>query len=127
MFNLAKFAPQDITRLNAICAKGQRSGMRHELREGTADEWLIIRGLAKGNIVGRRLPIFLQDIISSTELLRLHSTIQAQVEGELRFRLSGGNSVPASRRHTQALKEDILLAAESTKVNSKSCTTSYVL
>ena len=60
--------------------------MRHELREGTADEWLIIRGLAKGNIVGRRLPIFLQDIISSTELLRLHSTIQAQVEGELRFR-----------------------------------------
>ena len=92
--------PQDNTRLNAICAKGQRSGMRHELREGTADEWLIIRGLAEGNIVGRRLPIFLQDIFSSTELLRLHSTIQAQVEGELRFRLSGKNSVPASRRHT---------------------------
>ena len=67
--------------------------------------------------MGRRLPIFLQDIYSSTELLRLHSTIQAQVEGELRFRLSGGNSVSASRRHTQALKEDILLAAESTKVN----------
>ena len=91
--------------------------MRHELRVGTADEWLIIRGLAEGNIVSRRLPIFLQDIFSSTELLRLHSTIQAQVEGELRFRLSKGNSVSASRRHTQALKEDILLAAESTKVN----------
>ena len=49
--------------------------MRHELREGTAVEWLIIRGLAEGNIVGRRLPTFLQDIFSSTELLRLHSTI----------------------------------------------------
>ena len=91
--------------------------MRHELKEGTADGWLIIRGLAEGNIVGRRLPIFLQDIFGSTELLRLHSTIQAQAEGELRFCLSGGNSVSASRRHTQALKEDILLAAESTKVN----------
>ena len=39
------------------------------------------------------------------------------MEGELRFRLSGENSVPASRRHTQALKEAILLVAESTKVN----------
>ena len=91
--------------------------MRHELRVGTADEWLIIRGLAEGNIVGRRLPIFLQDIFSSTELLRLHSTIQDQVKGDLRFCLSGENSVPASRRHTQTLKEDNLLAAESTKVN----------
>ena len=34
--------PQYITQLNAIGAKGQRSGMRHELKEGTADEWLII-------------------------------------------------------------------------------------
>ena len=74
-------------------------------------------GVGERKYSGRRLPIFLQDIFSSTELLRLHSTIQDQVKGELRFRLSGENSVPVSRRHTQALKENVLLAAESTKVN----------
>ena len=74
-------------------------------------------GVGERKYSGRRLPIFLQDIFSSTELLRLRSTIQDQVKGDLRFCLSGENSVPASRRHTQTLKEDNLLAAESTKVN----------
>ena len=78
--------------------------MRHELIEGAADEWLIIRGLAEGNITGRSLPLFSQITVSFTELLRLHSTIEVQMEGELRFRLRGGNSVPASRSHTQVLR-----------------------
>ena len=34
MFNPAKLSHQDITRLNAICAKGQRSMMRHESKQG---------------------------------------------------------------------------------------------
>ncbi|CAH0491448.1 unnamed protein product [Peronospora farinosa] len=124
MFNPAKFSPQECSRLKAICGKGQRMGVRHELREGSADEWIIIRGLAEGDIVTRRLPLFLQNIYGSTELLRLHSTIQAQVEGELRFRLSGGSSVPASRRHTQALKEEICWQQKVPRSTGRSYTTS---
>lgn len=95
-------------------------GIKHELREGTADEWLIIQDVAEGNIVGRSLPQFLKAVFTSQELLRLHSTIKAQVEGVLSFRLRGRGDVLPTRQHTQALKEDILLAAERTKVNRQS-------
>ena len=67
-------------------------------------------GIGGGNYSGQTAAAVPSINVLFTELLRLHSTIQAQVEGELRFRLSGGNFVPTSRRHTQTLKDDILLA-----------------
>ena len=67
-------------------------------------------GIGGGKYCGQTAAAVPSRNVLFTELLRLHSTIQSQVEGELRFRLSGGNFVPASRRHTQALKDDILLA-----------------
>ena len=88
-----------------------------EVRYGTEDEWKIIPGLAEGNIVKKCLPQFLTSMFDHSELLRLHRTTEAQVEGELSFRLCGKSKVPTSRRHTLAMTEDILAAVESTNVN----------
>ncbi|EGZ18643.1 hypothetical protein PHYSODRAFT_502046 [Phytophthora sojae] len=90
---------------------------QHQLREGSDDEWKIIQGLAEGSIVSRRLPDFIRSILDSQERLRLYSTIQAQVEGELMFVLNGYTGVRVSRQHTRAFQEDILLAAERANVN----------
>uniref|UniRef100_M4BQG3 Uncharacterized protein n=1 Tax=Hyaloperonospora arabidopsidis (strain Emoy2) TaxID=559515 RepID=M4BQG3_HYAAE len=88
-----------------------------EVRDGTEDEWKIIPGLAEGDIVKKCLPQFLTSMFDHSELLRLHRTTEAQVEGELSFRLCGKSNVPTSRRHTLAMTEDILAAVESTNVN----------
>ena len=117
MFNPVTYSPQEITRLRALC--GERRGPVDplELRNGTKNEWKIIQGMVEGDIVGRRLPQFITSIFDHYELLRLHRTIKAQVEGELSFRLGGKSTVPTSKWLTLAMTENILVVAESTNAN----------
>ena len=117
MFNPSKYEAEEIERLRAICASSGRDRSGPRLRTGSDDEWKIIQGLAEGHIVSRGLPHFLKRIFTAKDRLRFLTTIQLQVEGELSFSLDGSITIAASRQHTQALKEDVLLAAEGLKVN----------
>ncbi|TDH69343.1 hypothetical protein CCR75_005032 [Bremia lactucae] len=53
----------------------------------------------------------------------LSGTIQAQAKGELRFLLSRGSSIPASRSHTQAVNEEILLLQKLSRSTGTTYTT----
>ncbi|OWZ18037.1 LOW QUALITY PROTEIN: hypothetical protein PHMEG_0007942 [Phytophthora megakarya] len=114
MFNPQKFSKDDIKRLRGICQRGEPPREGLQLREGTTDQW---KGLAEGDIVGLRFPAFVRRLFDSQEQLRLLSTIQAQVEGELMLTLNGYTTVNRRREHTRALKEAILLAAEIMNIN----------
>ena len=62
------------------------------------------------------MPQFLHKIFSAMNRLRLQNTIEVQVKSELSFFCLGAVTILASRQHTQALQEDMLLAAEGLKV-----------
>ncbi|POM81568.1 Hypothetical protein PHPALM_440 [Phytophthora palmivora] len=112
MFNPRVFSRQDTSRLRTGALAGNR------LREGTKDEWKIISGLAEGSIVCRHLPAFIKSVLAPKEQLRLYTTIQRQVEGELVIQLRNGTGVASTRQQTRELKEDIMMAAERFKVNT---------
>uniref|UniRef100_A0AAV1TDY3 Uncharacterized protein n=1 Tax=Peronospora matthiolae TaxID=2874970 RepID=A0AAV1TDY3_9STRA len=117
MFNPEKYAAATVARLRSLCEAQDTRSTGARLRDGTDEEWEIIQGLAEGHIVSRSCPHFIKKVINAKDRLRLLSTIQLQVEGELSFSLAGQGAIPSSRHHTQALKEDILLAAEGLKMN----------
>uniref|UniRef100_A0AAV1TTD2 Uncharacterized protein n=1 Tax=Peronospora matthiolae TaxID=2874970 RepID=A0AAV1TTD2_9STRA len=117
MFNPEKYAAATIARLRSLCEAQDTRSTGTRLRDGTDEEWDIIQGLAEGHIVSRSCPHFIKKVLNTKDRLRLQSTIQLQVEGELSFSLAGQGAISSSRQHTQALKEDILLAAEGLKVN----------
>lgn len=77
----------------------------------------MIIGIAEGTIACRRMPDFLNSVFDSQERLRLHTTIQQQVEGELVLQLRGRARVRQSRQQTRLIKEDILLDAAKARVN----------
>uniref|UniRef100_A0AAV1V900 Uncharacterized protein n=1 Tax=Peronospora matthiolae TaxID=2874970 RepID=A0AAV1V900_9STRA len=117
MFNPEKHAAATVARLRSLCEAQDTRSTGTRLRDGTDEEWEIIQGLAEGYFVSRSCPHFIKKVLNAKDRLRLQSTIQLQVEGELSFSLAGQGAIPFSRQHTQALKEDILLAAEGLKVN----------
>uniref|UniRef100_A0AAV1TTE6 Uncharacterized protein n=1 Tax=Peronospora matthiolae TaxID=2874970 RepID=A0AAV1TTE6_9STRA len=90
MFNPEKYAAATVARLRSLCEAQDTRSTGTRLRD---------------------------ESVNAKDRLRLQSTIQLQVEGELSFSLAGQGAIPSSRQHTQALKEDILLAAEGLKVN----------
>ena len=63
-----------------------------------------------------RADIFSQ-VLSSEDRLRLFSTIQAHVEGELILKLDRARGIRVTRRTTKALTEAILESAELARVN----------
>uniref|UniRef100_A0AAV1V7Y5 CCHC-type domain-containing protein n=2 Tax=Peronospora matthiolae TaxID=2874970 RepID=A0AAV1V7Y5_9STRA len=117
MFNPAKFSGVEIARLRAVCASPQAPAGQHQVRKGTDDEWKIVLGLIEGTIACRNMPAFLPHILRSEECLRLVSTIQAQVEGELIMQLGRSGGVRVTRQSTKAITERILESAELARVN----------
>ena len=83
MFNPAKYQPAEIAKLTQVCEASYEGAYGLKYRDGTAEEWKVIEGLAEGSIACRQLPSFVQSIVDSPERIRLLKTIQAQVEGEL--------------------------------------------
>ena len=69
--------------LKTLCTTGLVLAKARRVREGTDDEWKVIIGIDEGHIACSRIPCFLRAVMDSTERLRLHKTIQAQVEGRL--------------------------------------------
>ncbi|GMF48218.1 unnamed protein product [Phytophthora fragariaefolia] len=88
------------------------------LREGTEDEWVIIKGLVEGTIVCRKFPPFTAQLMRTEERLRFLGTIQAQVEGHLRFSLGNENPVPIVYQTTNGILDTIIAAAETRKIHS---------
>ena len=117
MFDPSAFSRETITRLTSLCAAPAARAGQHQVRAGTDDEWAIITGLVEGTVACRRMPDFIQQVLKSEERLRLYSTIQAQVEGELTFQLDRARVVPLSRRTTKAITEAILESAELARIN----------
>ncbi|KAI9996223.1 hypothetical protein PInf_013606 [Phytophthora infestans] len=74
--------------------------------------------MTEGSIVCRRMPDFLKSVLDSKEPIRLHRTIQSQVEGELQLQLRGRTTIRPSRQQTQMIQEDIRVAAEELHVNT---------
>lgn len=117
MFDPSAFTEEQITRFRSLCAaQGARAG-QHQVREGTDDEWTIIAGLVEGTVACRRMPDFIQQVLKGEERLRLYSTIQAQVEGELILQLDRAGGIKLSRRTTKAITEAILESAELARIN----------
>ena len=83
---------------------------------GTDEEWRIIVRLAEGHIACRRMPDFLRSVLDSGGRLRLYSTIQAQVEGQLFLTLSRGRPIPNGRQTSNGITEMILESAERLQV-----------
>uniref|UniRef100_A0AAV1TMW8 CCHC-type domain-containing protein n=1 Tax=Peronospora matthiolae TaxID=2874970 RepID=A0AAV1TMW8_9STRA len=117
MFDPAKFSLEDSITLKAICVARLGNTGFQRLGEGSDDEWRIIVGIAEGHIVCRRMPDFLRSVLDSKERLRLYSTVQAQVEGQLVLHISGGRDIPLSRQTTKAITEKILESAELLRVS----------
>uniref|UniRef100_A0AAV1UJ31 LAGLIDADG endonuclease n=1 Tax=Peronospora matthiolae TaxID=2874970 RepID=A0AAV1UJ31_9STRA len=117
VFNPAKFSGVEIARLRAVCASPQYPAGQHQVRKGTDDEWNIVLGLVEGTIAYRNMPAFLPRILRSEKCLRLVSTIQAQVEGELIMQLGLSRGVRVTRQSTKAITERILESAELARVN----------
>lgn len=117
MFNPACFSKPDIVKFRAICEQVHATQGDKHLREATADEWTVIVGIAEGTIACRRMPDFLSSVFDSQERLRLHTTIQQQVEGELVMQLRGRARVKHSRQQTRLIKKDILLDAAKARIN----------
>ncbi|KAI9993677.1 hypothetical protein PInf_015974 [Phytophthora infestans] len=118
MFNPSVYSKADIAALRRICEKPAAATAGSLLRPATKDEWKIIGGLAEGTIVCRRMPDFLKSVFDSQERLRLHRTIQSQVEGELQIQLRGRATIRHSRQQTQTIQEDIRIAAEELRANT---------
>uniref|UniRef100_A0AAV1TQW4 LAGLIDADG endonuclease n=1 Tax=Peronospora matthiolae TaxID=2874970 RepID=A0AAV1TQW4_9STRA len=117
MFDPAKFSLEDSITLKAICVARLGNTGFQRLREGSDDEWRIIVGIAEGHIVCRRMPDFLRSVLACKERLRLYSTVQAQVEGQLVLHISGGRDIPLSRQTTKVITEKILESAELLRVS----------
>ncbi|KAE9272876.1 hypothetical protein PF001_g27749 [Phytophthora fragariae] len=111
MFNPALFSKEDIATLSAICTQPLDDRQGRRLREGTKDEWRVISGIAEGSIVCRRMPDLLRSVLDAKERLRLYTTIQKQVEGELVIQLRSWAEIKENRQQTRTIKDDILLAA----------------
>lgn len=117
LFQPGYFSKQEVESLTALCEKPALLSTTRRLRKGSKDEWKIITGIAEGRIVCRQMPAFLKEILSADDRLRLYSTVQVQVEGELVFQLKAPTSVSTSRQSTRALKDEILFAGQTSKVN----------
>ena len=65
-FNPAKYPPADIEKLTIVCEAPSNGAFTQVYRDGTAEEWKIIEGLAEGSIACRKLPSFVQSILNST-------------------------------------------------------------
>lgn len=76
-------------------------------REPTPEEWEIITGLLSGKIIARRLPQFLKRCCSWQLLVRLHQTIQEEVEGELYAGLPLGFKMHNENQHTKRIATEI--------------------
>ncbi|ETP18592.1 hypothetical protein F441_07216, partial [Phytophthora nicotianae CJ01A1] len=118
MFNPSVYPKADIVALRGICEQRAAAPAGSLLRPATKDEWKIIGGLAEGKIVCRRMPEFLKSVFDSRERLRLHRTIQSQVEGELKLQLRGRTTIRPCRQQTQTIQEDIRIAAEELRANT---------
>ena len=55
MFNPAKYPPADIEKLTIVCEAPSKGDFCQFYRDGTAEEWKIIEGLAEGSIACRKL------------------------------------------------------------------------
>ena len=117
MFNPAKYPPADIEKLTIVCEAPSKGAFGQFYRDGTAEEWKIIEGLAEGSIACRKLPSFVQSILDSTERIRLLNTIEAQVEGEMIMTLQRHHHIQVSRQSTNSIITMILEAAELVRVN----------
>ena len=93
-----------------------RTRSRPPITEGTDDEWRITVGIAEGHIACRRMPDFLRSVLESRERLRLYSTIQDQVEGQLILTLGIGRPIPIGRQTSNGITEMILESAELLRV-----------
>ncbi|ETL95253.1 hypothetical protein L917_06915 [Phytophthora nicotianae] len=118
MFNPSVYPKADIVALRGICEQRAAALAGSLLRPATKDEWKIIGGLAEGKIVCRRMPEFLKSVFDSRERLRLHRTIQSQVEGELKLQLCGRTTIRPCRQQTQTIQEDIRITAEELRANT---------
>ncbi|KUF81385.1 hypothetical protein AM587_10001800 [Phytophthora nicotianae] len=118
MFNPSVYPKADIVALRGICEQRAAAPAGSLLRSATKDEWKIIGGLAEGKIECRRMPEFLKSVFDSRERLRLHRTIQSQVEGELKLQLCGRTTIRPCRQQTQTIQEDIRITAEELRANT---------
>ena len=117
MFDPAKYSIAEATKLKDICTARLGPARAHRLREGTDDEWRVIVGIAEGHIACRRMPDFLRSVFDSGERLRLYSTIQAQVEGQLVLTIGRGRYIPISRQTSNGITAMILESAELLRVS----------
>ena len=65
---------------------------------------------------------FFKEVLAITEKLRLYSTIQAKLEGELVLHLDRARGIRVIRRTMKAFTESILQSAELAPINCKPCT-----
>ncbi|KAE9211855.1 hypothetical protein PF005_g10841 [Phytophthora fragariae] len=114
MFDPDTYSAAEAKKLRTICVKPKDRTRGTRLREGTDAEWKIIGGMTDGSIACRKLPVFIKQVLDAQERLRLHSTIQAQVEGELVLHLIRNRGVRSTFQQKtgqthgafQALAED---------------------
>uniref|UniRef100_M4BBH2 Uncharacterized protein n=1 Tax=Hyaloperonospora arabidopsidis (strain Emoy2) TaxID=559515 RepID=M4BBH2_HYAAE len=116
MFDPAEFSVELATKLRTLCTARLGPVRAHRLREGMDDEQRIIVGIAEGHIACRRMPDFLRSVLDRGERLRLYSTIQAQVEGQLVLTLGRGRPIPIGRQTSNGITEMILESAELLRV-----------
>ncbi|KAE9010242.1 hypothetical protein PF011_g9908 [Phytophthora fragariae] len=117
MFDPDTYSAAEAKKLRTICVKPKDRTRGTRLREGTDAEWKIIGGMTDGSIACRKLPVFIKQVLDAQERLRLHSTIQAQVEGELVLHLIRNRGVRVSQQTTKAITDAILESAELARVN----------
>ena len=117
MFDSYAFTEEKLARFRSLCAAPAARAGQNQVREGTDDEWSIIAGLVEGTVACRCRPDFIQQVLKSEERLRLYSTIQAQVEGELILQLDHARGIKLSRRTTKVTIQAILESAELARIN----------
>ncbi|ETN10696.1 hypothetical protein PPTG_09789 [Phytophthora nicotianae INRA-310] len=95
MFNPSVYPKADIVALRGICEQRAAAPAGSLLRPATKDEWKSSVGWPKGK-----------------------STIQSQVEGELKLQLRGRTTIRPCRQQTQTIQEDIRITAEELRANT---------
>ncbi|ETI48831.1 hypothetical protein F443_07197 [Phytophthora nicotianae P1569] len=95
MFNPSVYPKADIVALRGICEQRAAALAGSLLRPATKDEWKSSVGWPKGK-----------------------STIQSQVEGELKLQLRGRTTIRPCRQQTQTIQEDIRITAEELRANT---------